>query len=147
ATANIVLGNFFGTDTSGANLGNVVGLVVGSASNTIGGASAASGNVFGFNTSSGLLINGAAGTNNLVLGNLFGTNGSGKSLGNVVGLLVQSASNTIGGASAGSGNIFGPNDTAGLEISGAGSTNNLVLGNYFGTDPSNDTFPNQTGML
>ena len=153
---DLVGGNLFGTDASGANVGNVVGLLLQATLNTIGGTAAnttiggtASGaaNIFGFNSSAGLQITGSGATNELVVGNLFGTNRGGANLGNAVGVLLQSANNTIGGASAGSGNVFGSGGVAGLQISGAAATNNLVLGNDFGTDASDASFSNITELL
>jgi hypothetical protein len=147
ATNEVVTGNFFGTNASGDNLGNVVGALVQTPNNTIGGSSVTSANVFGNNIQFGLVINGTSATDNLVLGNFFGTNTGEKTLTNLVGLIVESASNTIGGAAAQSANVFGANDVAGLQITGPNGTNNLVIGNYFGTNASGARFPNQTGLL
>ena len=147
APANVVLGNFIGTDANGDNLGNPIGVSVQSRFNTIGGASAGSANVFGFSSTAGLQISGADGTSEVVVGNLFGTNSSGTTMENLVGLLVQSSSNTIGGASAGAGNIFGANEAAGLQLAGPSGTNNLVLGNYFGTNASGARFTNIAELL
>ena len=84
--SELVIGNFFGTNASGANLGNAVGgACPTTGSNTIGGTSAGAANVFGFNTT-GLQIDGA---NEVVIGNLFGTNASGANVGNVVGVARQ----------------------------------------------------------
>ena len=133
-TNNLVLGNYFGTNASGARFTNIAELLVDSASNTIGGTSAGAGNVFGLSTAAALQFRGAAATNNVVLGNLFGTNASGANLGNAVGLSVGGASNTIGGTATGAGNVFAYNSTAGVEITGAGASDNALLGNLIGTD-------------
>ena len=54
------------------------------------------------------------------------------------GILVQTADNVIGGAGA-SANIIGSNGGAGVAISGASATGNIVSGNYIGTSPTNPT--------
>ena len=142
----LIIGNLFGTDTNGLSLQNFLGLDVQSGSNTIGGAAAGSGNVFGPNEAAGLQINGAAGTNNLVLGNYFGTNANNAKFANITELLLDSGSNTIGGTSAGSGNTFGFSTVAGLEIRGPGATNNVVEGNSFGTNASGANLGNVVGL-
>lgn len=48
--------------------------------------------------------------------------------------LEAAAGNTVGGTAAGSRNIISGNANDGVRIVGAGSTNNLVLGNYLGAD-------------
>ena len=83
-----MLGNFFGTNASGDNLGNSVGVLINSGSNTIGGTALGYPNVFGFNTSSGLEIDGPNTTANIVLGNFFGTNASSANLGNSNGITI-----------------------------------------------------------
>ena len=44
------------------------------------------------------------------------------------------ASNIIGGSAAGAGNVISGNTTDGVEISGTGTTGNVVEGDYIGTD-------------
>ncbi len=114
-----------------------------SAGNTIGGTSPGAANVFGFATNAGVLIDG---TNELVVGNLFGTNASGANVGNSVGLLDDVGSNTIGGTSSGAANVFGFNATAGLEI-GVQAKSDSVLGDFFGTDSSGADLANLIGVL
>ena len=105
------------------DLANAVGVSVGSDGNTIGGTSSGSVNVIGFNTISGVSI---SGPDNLVAGNLIGTNGGGKTLNNPVGILDGGSGNTIGGTSSGSGNVIDFNPISGVSISGP---DNLVAGN------------------
>ena len=143
ATANLVLGNFFGTNASGANLGNVVGILANAGGNTIGGTSAGAANVFGFNTTAGIQL---PGTNNLVIGNLFGTNASGANVGNVVGLSVQGQGNTIGGATSAAANVIGFNTSEGILISGDLGANNTVVGNFIGTNASGANLGNTVGI-
>ncbi len=143
---NLVIGNYFGTNASGARFTNYAGMLVESPSNTIGGSSAGAGNVFGMSTSAALQFDAAAATNNVVLGNLFGTNSTGANLGNLIGLFVGSASNTVGGTTAGAANVFAYNSTAGATIAGDFATGNLLLGNLFGTNASNANFGNGVGV-
>ena len=84
----------------------------------------------------GVKISGSGATGNQVQGNFIGTDVSGTStsMGNGnFGVLIQNlaGSNTIGGAAPGARNIISGNLAEGVIISG---TNNLVAGNYIGTD-------------
>ena len=114
AQNDLVIGNLFGTNANGANVGNVVGVLDNVGGNTIGGTSAGAANVFGFNTSAGLQIDGPS---ELVIGNLFGTSTSGANVGNAVGVQLEAGGNTIGGTSSGAANVFGFNSTSGLQTS------------------------------
>ncbi len=143
---NVLLGNFIGTDVSGANLGNGAGVICHTSGNTIGGITAGAANVIGFNTSEGILISGVNASENVVLGNFIGTNSSGANLGNPIGVNVGTGSNTIGGTSAGMGNVFGFNTTAGLQISGVGATGDVVAGNLFGTSATGANVGNSVGV-
>src|SRR5208337_3716812 len=77
ATANLVEGNFIGTDDVLDQLGNQAGvLIVNSSGNTVGGAAAGAGNTIGFNMQQGVSI--VSGTQDVVSQNLYvGTNGPG----------------------------------------------------------------------
>ena len=57
---------------------------------------------------------------------------------NTNGVVVENgaANDTIGGTTAGAGNVISGNTGAGLMLSGSGTNNNLVEGNYIGTDPT-----------
>ncbi len=75
-------------------------------------------------------------SNNIVVGNYVGTNVAGTAdLGNVSnGIYIQGGANgnTIGGLTAAERNLISGNDDDGLEIDS--SSNNVVLGNYIGTN-------------
>ena len=76
---------------------------------------------------------------NTVEGNYIGTDVTGSlDLGNgSVGVWVYDVpSNRIGGSSAGARNVISGNDSTGVFIYKSGSTSNVVLGNYIGTDAS-----------
>jgi len=145
---NVVEGNFIGTDSAGNNtIGNgVAGVLInaGAANNTIGGTGASAGNVISGNKAAGVSITGADTASNLVLGNYIGTNPTGTgALSNQNGVLIQAGAvnntiggavaNTIGGKGAGAGNVISGNRSAGVAITGAGTSSNAVQGNYIGT--------------
>ena len=128
-----------GTDRQGSvALANAShGVLIMSASNTVGGSAAGAGNVISSNGGSGVWLLGTSATNNVVVGNLIGTNFQGTSaLGNAgdgvtVGI---GTNNVIGGTSAALRNVISGNARIGVLIEGAGATANRVIGNYIGTD-------------
>jgi hypothetical protein len=140
---NLVTGNFIGTYFGGTTpTANANGIVVAAgSSNTIGGTTAAARNVISGNTINGIVINGGSGT--AVTGNFIGTTlaGTGSLSNGGDGILIGggSASNYVGGFSAGTGNVISGNTAAGVLITDPGTTGNLVAGNFIGTDISGAT--------
>ncbi|MBS0495873.1 MAG: tandem-95 repeat protein, partial [Proteobacteria bacterium] len=139
SASNQVLGNYIGTNAAGTgSVANNFGIVVsGSAqNNTIGGTSAGARNVISGNTYDGLQVNSTSATANLIQGNYIGTNAAGSAaLANLgMGIVLNSANNTVGGTAAGAGNVISGNGKAGVNINGASATGNLVAGNYIGTN-------------
>ena len=135
ASNNWVQGNYIGVDVTGTNaLPNTMGGVEidAAAGCLIGGASA--GNVISGNSANGVFLVDVGGGSNLVQGNLIGTDFSGnKAVGNAMaGIYIQVPGNTIGGLTAGLGNVISGNGQNGIFVSGA--SNNLIEGNYIGTD-------------
>ena len=141
-TVDIVQGNLIGTNVNGARLPNFTdyGIFMGNVQGgTIGGTVAAARNVIAGHGTSGVEID--ASLQVLVQGNYIGTDSSGTiPIGNGTGLYVLDSSvNTIGGDVAGARNIISGNDV-GLSITwsaaGLASQNhdNVVYGNYIGTD-------------
>jgi hypothetical protein len=134
---NVVEGNYIGTDASGTivvrNLGFGVTLAWGTNDNTIGGTLPGAGNVIsGFN---GILLRGLPSiglpcTNNLIQGNLIGTDKTG-----IVGLgnpgdgidITDANNNTIGGTTAGAGNTIAFSTYDGVSVNSG--TGNSILGN------------------
>ena len=159
ATRNLVEGNYIGTDQSGGlPLGNDTGVFInGAAANTIGGTVQGSGNVIaGYTTSAALLsIQGGVGVDianagamdNLVEGNLIGTDATGKRAlvpsqqpASGIGVLINNTpgSNIIGGMTAAARNVISGFVIA-IEIYAPQSPFNLapgntVAGNYIGTN-------------
>lgn len=133
-SANVIQGNFIGTDITGTvTRGNGgYGIDVKSAGNQIGGTNSGNGNVISGNGSSGVSLDGAAASGNVIQGNLLGTDISGSvAMGNGGdGVSVLNApGNTLG-----TGNVISGNNLSGLSLSGGSATGNVVLGNFIGTD-------------
>jgi hypothetical protein len=144
STGNLVQGNFIGTDKGGASaLGNTLAGVLiqlGASSNTVGGAAPGDGNLISGNLGNGVRIADAGTAGNVVAGNRIGTNANGNApLPNRQdGVLIAAGAtgNTVGGPSSGAGNVISGNLKNGLEMTGPGTTNNLVMGNFIGTTRS-----------
>ena len=139
---NLVEGNYIGTDASGTvalgNGRNGVLINSGASGNTVGGTQAGARNVISGNDQAGVAIVGSGSAQNFVEGNYIGANASGTaSLGNVAdGIVVldSASGNTIGGTEAGAGNVISGNGADGVAINDSGTTQNVVEGNYIGTD-------------
>jgi hypothetical protein len=132
---NVVSGNFIGTDASGtAALGNEqdgVRIRDGAQFNLIGGDTPGERNLISGNGEEGVDIRDSGTMNNTVSGNYIGTDASGiLALGNAKGVVIS------GGAQSNliTGNLISGNDGGGVGISGLGTMNNTVSGNYIGTD-------------
>ena len=136
--AGVIVAQFVSTPVNLGNAGAGVIITSGSMSNTIGGATSSpgtgAGNVISGNAQNGILING--GGSNLVQGNLVGANAAGTAaLANgSQGIYVSSASNTIGGGTAGAGNVISGNADVGLLLDTSAANGNLVQGNFIGTN-------------
>ncbi len=145
AEGNKVLGNRIGTDvagTKGLENGRHGVWVRDAPNNTIGGTKSGAGNLIAGNVSAGVKISGSMATGNVVQGNLIGIDLTGtENLGNgLQGVLLQNAPNNfIGGTEEGAGNRISGNQGAGIVISEALSTGNLVQGNFVGTDSTGTT--------
>jgi hypothetical protein len=162
---NLVEGNLIGTDINGtvalANSENGVELSGGASDNTIGGTlgvsatgmgglagngQAGTGNIISGNGHDGVLITGDNTSTNVVEGNYIGTDINGSVvLGNTlhgVELTNGASRNTIGGALGDTitGNVISGNGQDGVVLSGNNTTENVVAGNYIGTDPNDATF-------
>ena len=141
-TGVVVEHNLIGTDVTGTKpLGNAssgVAISGGAANTTIGGTTADAGNVISANRGNGIWITGAGTTGVVVQHNFIGTDVTGtKPLGNAnpgVGIGGGAANNTIGGTAAGAGNVISGNEEDGILITGQGTSNNAVAGNFIGTD-------------
>ncbi len=160
-TGNVVAGNFIGTDATGTvALGNSgFGVLIdlrsagaGATNNTIGGNVAGAGNIISGNIGNGVEISGAGTSENLVAGNYIGTDVTGTvALGNGfdgVALTNGASGNTLGGTTADARNIISGNPFAGIEVDFSGTTNNVIEGNFIGTDfHGNSAIPNRDGVV
>src|SRR5262249_35131137 len=137
-------GNYLGTNAAGtAGLGSqLFGVLVsgGPSGNLIGGTTAAARNVISGN-SLGVLLDGA--NSNSVRGNYIGTDASGTAaVGNTqagVQIAAGAQNNLIGDDGSGGGNVISGNTSTGIGISGSGTSNNTVAGNYIGLDATGTT--------
>ncbi|MDR3634721.1 MAG: Calx-beta domain-containing protein [Isosphaeraceae bacterium] len=143
----LIEGNFIGTDPTGTvALGNGGGgvFVIATAGPalavTIGGTSAAARNVISGNSSSdGIDIVGASANGTLIEGNDIGTDLTGTvALPNGGGISVDNGAvnTTIGGTSAGAGNLISGNEDDGVSLSNQGGSpsGTLIEGNLIGTN-------------
>ncbi len=141
AISNYIQGNFIGVDISGSrSVSNVTdGITLYNAStNLVGGSIPGQGNLLSGNGMAGLYLNGAGCSNNLIQGNLCGTDVSGKApLGNgLAGIVLHRAlGNLIGGTNAEARNTISGNRESGILLS-TNSFENEIVGNYIGVDVS-----------
>jgi hypothetical protein len=141
-TGNQVLGNFIGTDASGAvALGNLqIGIVIlaGASNNIVGGSTSAARNLVSGNDGGGIWLQGAGTASNTIQGNFVGTDVTGTgALGNLdegIQIGFGASNNVIGGASPGAGNLVSGNERVGIWLQSTGTTGNQVRGNFVGTD-------------
>jgi hypothetical protein len=151
AVLDFLEGNLIGVnaqDTARLSNASFGILVAGGNADTIGGTVPGAGNVIGGLGGLGIEIEDSGapqGTNNMLIeGNFFGTDPTGKlNFGNTIGILLAGeavtqgvANNTIGGTVAGAGNVIANEFLVGVEITGVAAKNNLVEGNFIGTDPT-----------
>ncbi|HKZ26935.1 MAG TPA: hypothetical protein VJ086_03470, partial [Rubrobacteraceae bacterium] len=146
AASNTVQGNFIGTDATGiSDLGNGgSGVRVEAAGNFIGGTASGARNVISGNVGAGILFNGSNTVNNLVEGNLIGTNATGTgNLANLHGVRIAGAiDNTVGGTLDAAANTISGNTNQGVFVSSCTcATGNLILRNSIfdngDADPTN----------
>ncbi len=141
---NTIIGNYIGSldvngESAGAAEGNAgVGIKVLGANNIIGDIFAGLGNVIAGNTGDEIVITGSAAGGNMVQNNLIGTNADGTIVitSNGTGIYIENGAtnNTIGGTATDAGNVIGGNNWAGIEVKGIGTSDNLIQGNWIGTD-------------
>ncbi len=151
STGNVVAGDYIGTNAAGnaalANGIDGVDIRAGASNNTIGGVAAApgtgAGNLISGNTNDGVEISATGTTGDVVAGNLIGTDVTGTvAIANYSGVEIDSgASGNLIGASGTSSvtdplerNIISGNIFAGVWMTGTGTDNNVVAGDYIGTD-------------
>jgi titin len=138
--ANIVQANVIGTDVTGTQAvpnGSGINISQGASGNLIGGTSLAARNFISGNLAYGVFMSDAATRNNLVQGNLIGTDVYGvQPLGNGdsgVGIFQGANNNTVGGLDPGAGNVISANGLYGVDVF-LSANNNSIIANAIGTD-------------
>ena len=138
---NRIQGNYIGTNLSGTAAAsfNGFGLRISDNSqrNTVGGTTPGAGNVI-VGKSENLVLSGPGTSDNVISGNMIGTNaagtaGIGQDNRGVV-ITVGPTNNTIGGTLPGAGNLISGNGREGLVLEGEDTTGNRILGNKIGVD-------------
>jgi hypothetical protein len=139
AAANLVQGNYIGTDVSGnvalGNSGSGI-LIIDSPNNLIGGVIPGAGNLISGNDF-GVQISLAGATGNVLQGNLIGTDAAGTSaLGNSASgiLLFTDSTNTTVGGPAGAGNIIAFNESNAISVNPASSGNSIFGNSIFANE-------------
>src|SRR6266576_2660267 len=139
-TANVVQGNYIGVNAAGlldlGNRNNGVTIFNGSG-NTIGGVTPGARNVIAGNDGSGINLNNAGATANVIQGNYIGVAANAlQAVSNGTdGITLNGApGNLIGGTNSGARNLISGNGQVGIFLNGAGATTNRIEGNYIGTD-------------
>ncbi len=140
--SNTVVGNFIGTDASGAvALGNYytgVTIAAGSQGNRIGGTTPGERNVVSGNRENGIGVWESGSDYNVISGNYVGVNAGGLlALPNgEAGILLASGAqyNRVGGNTSGERNVVSGNGGAGIALSIATTMSNTLAGNYIGVN-------------
>jgi hypothetical protein len=137
---NIIVGNFIGTDLTGTTAvpnGKYGIQTFRVSSTTIGGTTQQARNIISGNRASGIVISQPAAAGSRITGNFIGTDISGKKAlpnGEDGVLLSASYNNTVGGLTVSERNVISGNSEDGITLIGAVTTNNIVQGNFIGTD-------------
>ena len=156
ARDNVVQGNYIGTNAAGSAAvpNGDSGIQVYTSRSVIGGSGPGEGNLVSGNLQHGIQVGGLApqivdSFDNVVQGNLIGTDASGtSSLGNgnfgvfLNGLDNLTQQNLIGGEGPGEGNVIGGSGLHGISVSGAGADNNVIQGNFIGSTSTKSPVPN-----
>jgi len=137
---NFIFGNYLGIDAAGTNgIGTQsagIGIFDGGNGNIVGGTAISEGNVISGNNGYGIDISDPGTSNNVILGNLIGTDKTGtNAIPNVnfgIGVWSGASDNVIGGTTVAARNVI--SGTTGYGIAIAQANNNVVEGNYIGTD-------------
>lgn len=136
---NLVKGNYIGVGTDGQTVPGspVVGFSVTAQTNsTIGGTNQGEGNIISGNSLAQIKLNTTSCNNITIKGNIIGLAADGINLPSAIGTYGiycgNSYNNTIGGTGTYEKNTISGNDQAGIYITNASSSSNLIKGNYIG---------------
>ena len=142
ADRNRISGNYIGLDATGAtalpNGEHGVEITDGGWTNVVGGPMSGEGNVIAGNSHNGVLIAGDQTDQNWVCGNYIGADAAGSNAvpnGEQGVLITEGAQwNVVGGVEATTRNIISGNSDDGVRLSMSGTSDNVVSGNYIGTN-------------
>ena len=131
----VIASNYIGTDGISDQGNTEQGIYLTDSSDiVIGGAG--EGNVISGNERNGIWV--IRGSDNIISGNMIGTNAAGDAIisNERIGVeITSSANNIVGGdATAGEGNLISGNASFGIHVRTEGAINNQIIGNYIGTD-------------
>lgn len=140
ATNNLIAGCWLGLDSTGSNAApnayQGILFVQGASFNLIGGTNALARNVISGNGQYGLWMSDADTTGNVIQGNFIGTDAGGAfavaNLAGGIGVFTNGTGHRIGGPVPSARNVISGNGNAGIWLSGASVSNNLVRGNIIG---------------
>jgi hypothetical protein len=140
-SGNVIEGNYVGIGANGMTaVSNYFGMMVsgGATNNTFGGTVAGARNVISGNLSYGMVVKDPGTSGNVVEGNYIGLDAGGVTAVPNDDIAVicwnGATSNLIGGTSAGARNVISGNKNDGVDIASAGTSGNVVEGNFIGTD-------------
>ncbi len=140
ASHNLIIGNQIGIGGNGTEVRpNANGILIGDKAhdNRVGQCGSSFSNLISGNRGNGIMITNSAHSNsvinNVVGPDVNGDDGPGNS---GIGVVVErrSCGNIIGGNAPGCGNLISLNGHSGIEVSGAGTDQNIVSGNLIGVD-------------
>ncbi|MBV9469993.1 MAG: DUF11 domain-containing protein, partial [Abitibacteriaceae bacterium] len=149
AAGNTIQGNSIGINLAGnaalPNTGN--GILLNAPTNTVGGTAGTAHNIISGNAQAGIKIQDSFGNNNTILGNFIGTDITGVSaIGNgAQGILINGATNTVGGTANGAENVIAGNGSQGIAIlkfTSNSADGNIIQGNFIGLNVNSATLPN-----
>jgi hypothetical protein len=142
-SANVIQGNYIGTDATGTmsrpNEMEGIWIALGAQNNLVGGSNPGEGNVISGNSLFGVSISGRGASGNIIKGNYIGVDVSGRvALKDRYGVVLDSGAqnNIVGGSAPGDANVISGNQSAGVLIRGSGTDDNSIIGNFIGTDSS-----------
>ena len=148
-TGNVVEGNYIGLDPTGATaFPNLDGVLIRNSATT----NIVRGNLIAGNQKAGVLVSGLGSDQNVIVGNRIGLKANGaEALPNVdegVRIIDGAKENIVGGDKEELRNVISGNDKAGVEVLGAETTDNVVMGNYIGLSVDGlQAIPNVTGCI
>ncbi|MBZ5621759.1 MAG: right-handed parallel beta-helix repeat-containing protein, partial [Acidobacteriia bacterium] len=147
-TGNVVIGNFIGTDVTGAKAvpNQLLGVILmsGPTNNRIGGTDPGERNIVSGNSVGGVALNGSATGGNWIVGNYVGTDPSGAlavpNAGDGINTNLGAFNNLV------QGNLSSGNGRYGINFSDWGTNYNVAVGNRVGTDAAGTSvIPNHGG--